>query len=327
MWIYRLVLSGLLLQPASAPVAGPAEIVTDVAKLRFYSAFWPNLHHTLYAAAWDRRVAREGGRRLAEKLPEPLTASLTPEEQAAWDAAVEYYDRELASRNLLFDARMSRSIRRAMIASPDGPGPGLDPAHRKILDAAAPVYRTHWWPSHDKANRAWIADVVPRVDQISKEVVPRLADLYRTPWFTEATRVDIVRVGPWQGAYTMVRPAHATISSADADTAGWNGAEVVYHELSHELVLDLQDKIEEEARAQGKRAGSLWHAVQFVMTGEVVRQALAARQIDFQPYVYRNNLIDGDWKPFRAPIEQEWMPYVNGQRSLEEALKRLVAAI
>jgi hypothetical protein len=124
---------------------------------------------------------------------------------------------------------MSGSIRRAMIASPDGPGPGLDPAHQKILDAAA----------------------------------------------------------------------HATISSADADTTGWSGAEVVYHERSHELVLDLQDKIEEEARAQGKRAGSLWHAVQFVMTGEVVRQALAARQIEFQPYVYRNNLIDGDWKPFR----------------------------
>jgi hypothetical protein len=43
--------------------------------------------------------------------------------------------------------------------------------------------------------------------------------------------------------------------------------------------------------------------------------------------VYRTGLIDKAWRPFRAPIEQEWMPYVNGKRSLEEALKRLAAAI
>jgi hypothetical protein len=298
----------------------------EAAKLRFYSAFWPNLHHTLYAAAWDRRGSRPGERRLAGELPEPLTATLTPEEQAAWDAAVAYYDRELASRDLLFNRRMS-DIRRATIVLPDALGTGLEPELRQILEAAAPVYRRHLWPSHDKANRAWIADVAPRVEQISGEVVPRLAGLYRTPWFTEPARVDVVRVTSWQGAYTMVRPPHATISSGDADNAGWDGAEVVYHELSHELVLKLQDMIDEEARAQEKKAGTLWHAVQFVMTGEVVRQVLAARQIPFEPYVYRNNLIDGAWKPFRVPIEQEWMPYVNGKRSLEEALKRLVAAI
>jgi hypothetical protein len=43
--------------------------------------------------------------------------------------------------------------------------------------------------------------------------------------------------------------------------------------------------------------------------------------------VYRNGLIDGNWRPFKGPIEQEWMPYVNGKRSLEEALRRLLAAI
>jgi hypothetical protein len=327
MWIYRLALSALLLQPAPTPGAGTAEVVTEVAQLRFYSAFWPNLHPTLYVAAWDRRDRGPDRPRLAGKLPEPLTGALSQEEQAAWDAAVEYYDRELASGNLLFDARLSRQIRRAMIASADALGPGLDPAHQKVLEAAAPVYRKHWWPAHDKANRAWVADVAPRVDQLAKEVIPRLADLYRTPWFTEPARVDAVRAGAWQGAYTLVRPPHATISTGDSDNSGWSGAEVVYHELSHELVLDLQDKIEEEARAQGKRAGTLWHAVQFVTTGEVVRQALAARQIEFQPYVYRGGLIDSAWKDFRAPIEQEWMPYVNGKRSLEEALKRLVAAI
>jgi hypothetical protein len=154
MWIYGLVLAAVALQATQAPPAAPAELVTEAAKLRFYSAFWPNLHQTLYAAAWDRRGSKPGQRRLAGTLPEPLTATLTPEERAAWDAAVEYYDRELASRDLLFNRRMS-DIRQAIIALPDALGPGLEPEHRQLLEAAATVYRRHWWPSQDKANRAW----------------------------------------------------------------------------------------------------------------------------------------------------------------------------
>ena len=309
-----------------APAAGaaPVEVVTEVANLRFHSAFWPNLHHTLYAAAWDRRGS---GRRLAGRLPEPLTGELSADERSAWEAAIAYYDRELASRDLLFDNRMSGSIRRALIASGDTLDSRLESAHREALEKAAPTYRKYWWPSHDRANRAWIADVARRTLEIAKDVTPRLVALYRTPWFAEPVRVDIVRVASWQGAYTMVGPAHATIASGDPDATGWNGVEVVYHEVSHALVLRIQDMIENEARPAGKHPGTLWHALQFVMTGEVVREALAARTIDFVPYVYRIGLIDRAWSTFKGPLEREWMPYVQGKISLEEAVKRLVAAI
>lgn len=313
-----------------APTAGAAtaEIVTEVANLRFHSAFWPNLHHTLYAAAWDRRAAGGGSpRRLAGTLPEPLTGTLTPEERAAWDAAVAYYDRELASHDLLFANRMAGPIRRAMIAGGGTPGTGLEAAHREVLDAAAPIYRRHWWPLHDRANRAWIADIAPRTKEIAKDVTARLAALYQTPWFTDPVRVDIVRVANWQGAYTMNRPTHVTMASGDPEAAGWNGVDTVFHEVSHTLVLKIQQMIDDEARASGKQPGTLWHALQFVMSGEVVRETLAARKVEFVPYVYRTGLIDLAWSTFKGPLEREWMPYVHGKISLEEAVKRLVAAI
>jgi hypothetical protein len=312
-------------QPSGAAAAQPGRnVVAEVANLRFHSAFWPNLHHTLYVAAWDRRAS---GRRLAGTFPEPLTGDLTADERAAWDAAVAYYDRELASLDLLFSNRMAGPIRRAVIEAGDTPGGGLEAAHREALDAAAPVYRKHWWPIHDRANRAWIADVIPRTQDIAKDVTARLAALYQTPWFTEPVRVDIVRVGNWQGAYTMNRPTHVTIASGDSDAAGWNGVDVVFHEVSHTLILRIQQLIEDEARTTGKKAGTLWHALQFVTTGEVVREALAARKIDFTSYVYRTGLIDRAWSTFRKPLEREWMPYIQGKISLEDAVKRLVAAI
>jgi hypothetical protein len=314
-------------QPAPAALAPPDDAVAEVVNLRFYSAFWPNLHHTLYVVAWDRRSATTGGRRLAGTLPEPLAGDLTPAEHAAWDAAVAYYEREMAPRDLLFDQRMAGTVRRGILASRDTPAPGLDAAHREALEAAAAVYRKHWWPSHDRANRAWIDEVARRTDPIAKEVSRRLAALYQTPWFTDPVRVDIVRAGNWQGAYTMTDPAHATISAGDSDAAGWDGVDIVFHEVSHALVQRIQQMIADEARAASKQPGTLWHAVQFVMTGEVVRQAFAARQIDVVPYVYRTGLIDRAWASFKGPIEREWLPYVNGKISLEEAVKRLVAAI
>lgn len=322
MLIYVFVIAfGLSQQPRG-------DVVAEVANLQFHSAFWPNLHHTLYVAAWDRRAAGgTGRRRLAGTFPEPLTATLTPEEHAAWDAAVAYYDRELASLDLLFSNRMAGSIRRAMIAAGETLGGTLEAAHREALEAAAPVYRKYWWPMHDRANRAWIGDVAPRTKEVANEVTTRLAALYQTPWFTEPVRVDIVRAGNWQGAYTMNRPTHATIASGDTDAAGWNGVDVVFHEVSHTLILRIQEMIDTEARATGKQPGTLWHAVQFVMTGEVVREVLAARKVDFVPYAYRTGLLDRAWGAFKGPIEREWMPYINGKITLEDAIKRLVAAI
>lgn len=322
--------------PPKAPdrlAQGPAvslpksDVVAEAANLRFHSAFWPNLHHTLYVAAWDRRSAGGDQRRLAGSLPEPLTGALTPDERAAWDAAVAYYDRELASHDLLFDDRLSGPIRRAIVEAVDLPGEGLDTGHRGVLAAAAPIYRKYWWPLHDRANRAWIADIAPRTGEIAKDVTARLAALYGIPWFTEPVRIDVVRAGSWSGAYTMVEPTHATIASGDPEAAGWAGVDVVFHEVSHALIRRIQRLIEEEARVAGKRPGTLWHALQFVTTGEVVREALAARKIEFVPYVYRTGLIDRAWRAFKAPLEREWMAYVHGEISLDDAVKRLVAAI
>ena len=117
-----------------------------------YSAFWPNLHHVLWAEAWGRRPPSEEN--AAGVLPEPLRADLTADERRAWDAAVAYYDAEIADLHPLFEMR---SIRKAMIAAGvEQPAAGLEPAHREVLIAAAPVYRKYWWPAHDAANRAWL---------------------------------------------------------------------------------------------------------------------------------------------------------------------------
>lgn len=304
----------------------PGDLVASTTGLTFHSAFWINLHHVLYAEAWARRQGT-GGRSLAGSFPEPLVATLSADERAAWDAAVAYYDRALAGRDLVFDAGLA-GIRRALLAgSSDAPRAGLASDHRAALAAAAPVYRAHWWPAHDRANRAWIAGAAERVRTLSPEVPERLARLYAAPWIT-AARVDVVYVASWQGAYSDSDPdLQLVIASSAAHNQGWAAAEIVFHEVSHALVEPVvQVRFTDEARAAAKHLPLLWHAALFYLTGEVTRQALAARGVDYTPYLYANGLFERGWSRFRQPLETFWRPYIDGRVPLAEAVRQVVAA-
>ncbi len=313
--------------PGKPAHADRSEQVAVASSLSFHSAFWPNLHHVLYAEAWSRRAVAPRDS-LAGVPPTPLSARLTADERAAWDGAVEYYDRELAAKDLLFDATMD-GARRALLEGGEASSPkGLPPAHEHALTRAAAVYRRHFWPAHDRANREWIADAVARVRALSPIVPDRLAALYRTPWFAAPVRVDVVFVGKRQGAYTALTPApaHITISSTDSDSQGWAGAEIVFHEASHALVRPVVDAFAREAERAGKSIGPLWHVALFDLTGEVVRQTLAARGVEYEPYIYATGLFDRAWPVFKGPIESHWRPYVNGASSLDDAVARVVDA-
>src|SRR5215207_4557615 len=87
---------GLGGSPAWAQTAAP---VTEVANIRFHSDELMNLHHFLYAWAWRTRTQ---GQPLSQRLAALPSAPFTAEERTAWDEAVRFYDRELASKDLLF---------------------------------------------------------------------------------------------------------------------------------------------------------------------------------------------------------------------------------
>ena len=304
----------------------PKELVATQNHLAFYSPFWPNLHHVLYAEAWRKRGV-EAPRSLAGALPEPLTGDLTPDERAAWDAAIAYYDKDLADHNLLFELG---DIRRALNAGGGKlPDKGLGKAHHDALAAAAPIYAKYWWPAHDRANRAWIAETLPRLAQLTPEVPNRLVRLYDTRWFQTTAHVDVVRVGIRQGAYSDGDPAAAyiTIASSDPNNQGWHAAEVVFHESSHALFQLPSDAITREEREQRKNTRDLWHVVLFYVTGEVVRQALATRKIEYSPYLYDIGLFDRAWPQFKTPIEHTLPDYIAGKTTLADAMHALVAEV
>lgn len=277
-----------------------------MAGLEFRSEFLPNLHHTLYAASWDtRRAAGWPGRVLAGALPHPLDAALAPADAEAWGATVAYYDRAVASNDLLVGPGM-RSLNDALAAG-DLEDPAIDPDLRAELQGIAPVYQDAYWSRHDEANRRWVADTVRRLDELAPTVAPRLAEWFASPWPTPESpvRVDVVWVGSWSGAYTTLGPPHITTASGDPRGKGWSAAELMFHETAHVLVDNLTAELRGALDGLATEYHDLWHVVLFYLVGYAVQEALHHRGVDYQPYA-----APGRRDPHHAPTP------VSGTRGL-----------
>ncbi|MBV9958759.1 MAG: hypothetical protein JO360_10075, partial [Acidobacteria bacterium] len=119
----------------------------------FHSGFWINLHHFLYEQALSRKQAA-GSKEVKESVPIPVDQR-TPKERQLWDAAVDYYLRNIIKRDLLFDDELVKINDQLSDseAARDLSGSGINSDLVKVLENVAPVYRVHWWPQHDRANR------------------------------------------------------------------------------------------------------------------------------------------------------------------------------
>jgi hypothetical protein len=318
-------LLALMLSSGTAAAETP---VAEVSQLRLYSGFWQNLHHFLYVSAWANRPVVPRAPRLAMPLPQEPVLSLTAEEKATWNAAVTYYDRNIAEKDLLFDDDLTR-IKVALADADDAlRNVQINEALRSALLEAAPIYRKYWWSDHDAANRAWIERVSRQTPTVAGPIIERLTALYDVPWFTMPVRVDVVRVGKSQGAYTSNYPRpHIVVASGDGSYAGWSGTEMLFHEASHALFLKVRQAVDSAAKAANKQPRDLWHVVLFYIAGEVTRQQLAKNGIEYQPYLYATGLFDRAWPAFREPIERHVRPFVDGQVTVDQMATELAGAV
>src|SRR6516164_11494958 len=169
-----------LMWAAIVPSGGAQEVESGFGPLPvfyFHSGFWVNLHHFLYHEARARlaKNSRDSGPKPPGPVlkPSPGSApSLSAAEQKAWDRAMTYYAAEYAQKDLAVnldlvllknqlgdfedcDELTGKKKRSCDAGLPGDIGP--------ILEAAAPVYRSHWWPDQDRANRRWVTRVAPLV--------------------------------------------------------------------------------------------------------------------------------------------------------------------
>jgi hypothetical protein len=278
----------------------------------FHSNAWLNLHHYI------RAVARGG----------PAPTRLTQDEQTQWAAGVEFY-KPYVARDVLRDDGM------VAIASALRGGEGrntldgiaIEPALKSMLERLMPIYRAHWWPQHDRANREWITAIVPLVDRHGAAISQSIARAYSVAWPTEPMHVDLSVVAGPVGAFAVNN--HITISSSDASYRGYAGLEMVFHEASHgvgivDVLIEPMNRVAAEQKVT--LPPQLWHAVLFYTAGEMTTRELKARGIDYTPYA-NAAFYDNMCRPgCLAKIAEHWTPHLDGRRSIPDALAALVTS-
>lgn len=324
--LLTLVIAASVLHANSSPTNNSAQRTAARGMFEYHSGFWVNLHHFLYEEA-DAEAARTRQVRFRPEGTDDqaIRAKLSPGEEKDWATSVGYYESQMIQHDLLMDPNMIR-IKDRLEESENAAtarGSGLDPGLIDALERAAPIYRAHWWPQHEKANRTWIAAVSPLVDKDGAQLSKEIASTYDTQWPTEPVRVDVVAYANWAGAYTSLYPTHVTISSLDPANQGTAALEVIFHESSHALIDKVSDAISQECQARHvnlPRPG-LWHAVLFFTAGYYVQELNPG----YVPYADKNGLWTRAWPTYRAPIEKDWQPRLQGKSSLQAAIANLVA--
>ena len=316
-----------------------------------HSGFWINLHHTLYDEARQRGPAgshstKGSAAKPALQVSPEAKATLTPAEQRAWEEAVSYYAANYADKDLLFSTELIllknqlgdfEECDELSGAKKKVCDAGLPSKFTQILEAAAPVYRAHQWPAHDRANRSWILRVAPLVREQGVGLSQRLADIYQTRWPTEKIRVDVTAFANWAGAYTTLDPLRVTISSTDSRNQGAAALEVLFHEASHGIAQPVQQAINRECRQREKPIPrDLWHALIFYTTGEVIKPVMNAESDaadsstasgEYTPYAKREGLYARGWENYLKLLTRYWQPYLDGRATFSDAIARMVSAL
>ena len=126
----------------------------------------------------------------------------------------------------------------------------IDAGLKATLERLMPIYQKHWWPEHERVNRAWSAAVQPLLERHGTALSQALTRTYDTTWPSNPVPVDLsVTAGP-TGAYTTGPPTHVTISSSDPSYQGLAALEMLFHESSHSPVSDLFQRVRQAAGEQ-----------------------------------------------------------------------------
>jgi hypothetical protein len=308
--------------------------ISPLPVFEFHSGFWLNLHHTLYRQA---RLQRNPG-----SSPSVPMANMSSAEQKTWDAAVAYYAETYAGKDLLFslDLVLIKNQLGDFETCDDLAGlkkrtcdAGLPKRLTEVLNTAAPVYRSHLWPEHDRGNRRWISAVAPLVRRSGVGLSHRLAEIYETSWPRERIRVDVTAYANGAGAYTTLDPLRVTVASSDARNQGPEALEILFHEASHGISDNVQDAILRECRQRDKPVPrDLWHALLFYTTGEIIRPAVFSSDKDapktgYVPYAVREGLYKRGWEDYLRVLTDYWQPYLDGKASFDDAIAHMVSAL
>lgn len=277
-----------------------------------------NLHNVLYSEAWAQEAAASGGRAGAQLVAGDLRLRAVP----GYAGAIDYYRRNLISRDLLFDASM-RQLSTQLVGRDGAKPEGWDGVFTPLVDP----YVDMDWPDHRASNLAWTEGMTCGLRKLLPEVIARLEEVFHQELPDRPILVSTVVVGRTGPAYTNVHPTHIICSSSHRKSQGLAAVEVVLHEACHSVADPLLAALSDRIDPGRPKSRELWHVVMFYLVGQVVAAAWARQGVDYQPYLDATGLFDRAWPTLRTPVRDACSGYLDGTWDWDSAWDRLAESL
>lgn len=308
----RAFLLSLLVLSASALHAAAPE---HASAFHLHNGFWMNLNDALYNEA-------HGSDSSGEPKIVPLEPRLTGAEQVVWHEAVGAYRRTIGKMEFVRDEELNQVLDE--LAKVDAGAPLASAKLRPLIIAAlrdaAPIYRKREWPATRRLNDAIIAAARKRMPAYEAKMFRRLDALYREP-LRRPARIDVVKYAMWAGAYTRIEedgtPATIFASSNEAQR-GMHQVEIFFHEASHSVIFPRAGVVMNAINGQCKTSRDFWHVLLFYTVGTATKELAGPKYVPTADG-YGLYKIPG-WDRAHDVLAREWLPYIKGKRTFEEAV-------
>ena len=308
------------------PQAQFAEPIAKTKRFEFHSHFWFNMHHFLQHVAFTTKRTK------SRSFADQTLASVNKHDRVILQAAVDYYSKNLADKDLRTSRYMS-DFRKWIVTQPKAVvsfkgAPKQFRAHLSKLAAARTAYLVGFWKEHDTRNRNIVRNYLALIRSTETEVSGRLSMLTRRFWQSRPIRVDVVKhakgvvFNSRERPYTSLGPTHVVMNSSDgADKPTGTWLELLYHESSHHLIFGNSGFVGGTIRdvaesSKQKSLRSLWHAYLFYFSGVVTKDAIAKQGVtDYQIYMKTFNVFSAYYKHLPKNLD----PYIKRRKTLADA--------
>ncbi len=305
----------------NAFTAGEKPVATT-AHFDFYNNYWVNLHHFLYDKA-----LKEAPELTTDSLENQIVLKLNENDRRAYDQAVDFYRKYLASRSLVSD-KIMHTIHACLVNFDAKTTPNctdLEQEHIEIFKSFSPVYKKHFWKLHSEQNMGKLNEHLNTLQLVGNDIVQQITSLSNTAWQDVKIRVDLSTHASRSGSYFLLNPMMITISTASKRLQGTLFIEMLFHEASHSIMSAdkgaISQNIAKASQALGKQPPfDFWHMVLFYIVGESTKTALAKQNIEHQTYMETYNVA----KRYNAILADNMEIYIDGKISLFEALRRTI---
>jgi hypothetical protein len=304
--------------------------IAETTYMELHSNYLVNLHHFIFNKAMHYRFYKNENQKQFDKLFAEIKTKVEETTKREVMIAVKFYADSLSTKNMLFDEELTDfkiSLQQSLTFDQlkiIAKSPQIVTAMQK----ADAFYQKYYWSEQDKKNRDFVLSKIKTIKSIESDVMANCSKYYQYDFDGKKFRIDLTDYATFFSAYTTTEPyVSAIISSTTQKHEGTQGIEVIFHEISHDMidsVFIMQQKICTFRNLAFDH--NVWHSILFYSTGMFVKTALAKLGVDHELYLIKNKITDfnPEVKKMMNTIIDYWQQYLDGKISMQSAMEHIL---